>query len=189
MPLIPVLAEMERIGISIDRKYLDELDKEIRQRLARARPGNYAAGRRADKRQLDAPTRSAALRRAEAASGRRTKTGYSVDQDLLETLRDHTRSSAVILEYKSLGKLSSTYVSALPLQSEPRSGRIHTSYNQTVAATGRLSSNSPNLQNIPIRTEVGRRVRRAFVADHVRAANLRRTVFCSRSTTRRSNCG
>jgi DNA polymerase I len=166
MPLIPVLAEMEQIGISIDRNYLDELDKEIRQRLLEldqeitrlaGRPINVNSTRQLGALLFD---------ELKLPSGRRTKTGYSVDQDLLETLRDHHAIIGVILEYKSLLKLSSTYVSALPQQIDSRTGRIHTSYNQTVAATGRLSSNSPNLQNIPIRTEVGRRVRRAFVADH-----------------------
>jgi DNA polymerase-1 len=166
MPLIPVLAEMERIGISIDRNYLDELDKEIRQRLLEldleitrlaGRPINVNSTRQLGALLFD---------ELKLPSGRRTKTGYSVDQDLLETLRDQHAIIGVILEYKSLLKLSSTYVSALPQQVDLRTGRIHTSYNQTVAATGRLSSNSPNLQNIPIRTEVGRRVRRAFVADH-----------------------
>ena len=71
-----------------------------------------------------------------------------------------------VLEYRTLGKLKSTYVDALPLQVNPETGRVHTSFNQTIAATGRLSSTNPNLQNIPIRTELGRRVRRAFIADH-----------------------
>src|SRR4029078_8705270 len=86
-------------------------------------------------------------------SGRRTKTGYSVDQDHLETLRDQHAIIPVILEYKTLLKLSSTYVSALPAEVDPKTGRIHTSYNQTVAATGRPSSNAPNLPNIHLTTE------------------------------------
>jgi DNA polymerase I len=98
-------------------------------------------------------------------SGRRTKTGFSVDADVLEGIRDKHPLIDLILEYKSLGKLASTYVDSLPLSVNPVTKRIHTSYNQTVAATGRLSSTNPNLQNIPIRTEMGRRVRKAFVAD------------------------
>ncbi|HWV35129.1 MAG TPA: DNA polymerase, partial [Thermomicrobiales bacterium] len=98
-------------------------------------------------------------------SGRKTKTGYSVDSDVLESIRDLHAIVPLILEYRTLSKLKSTYVDALPLQVNPDTGRVHTSYNQTVAATGRLSSQYPNLQNIPIRTEIGRRVRKAFVAD------------------------
>jgi DNA polymerase I len=165
LPLVPVLEAMERTGIAIDRAYLRDLDKEIRQRLAELdREITRMAGRTINvnsTRQLGALL----FDELKLPSGRRTKTGYSVDQDLLETLRDQHPIIGVILEYKSLLKLSSTYVSALPLEINPNTGRIHTSYNQTVAATGRLSSNKPNLQNIPIRTEVGRRVRRAFVAD------------------------
>lgn len=166
MPLVPVLEAMERTGIAIDLDYLQDLDKEIRQRLAELDLEiTRLAGRSIN---VNSTRQLGALLFDELnlPSGRRTKTGYSVDQDLLETLRDQHPIIGVILEYKSLLKLSSTYVSALPLEVNPRTGRIHTSYNQTVAATGRLSSNKPNLQNIPIRTEVGRRVRRAFVADH-----------------------
>jgi DNA polymerase I len=165
LPLIPVLEEMERTGIAIDREYLNDLDKEIRQRLAELDLEiTRLAGRAINvnsTRQLGALL----FDELKLPSGRRTKTGYSVDQDLLESLREQHPIVGVILEYKTLLKLSSTYVSALPLEINPRTGRIHTSYNQTVAATGRLSSNKPNLQNIPIRSEVGRRVRRAFVAD------------------------
>jgi DNA polymerase-1 len=98
-------------------------------------------------------------------SGRKTKTGYSVDADVLESLRDKHELIPLILEHRTLAKLKSTYVDALPMQVNPRDGRVHTSYNQTIAATGRLSSTDPNLQNIPIRTEMGKRVRRAFIAD------------------------
>jgi DNA polymerase-1 len=156
---------MEQTGVAIDSDYLAELESEIRQRnkeldleivrLA-GRPINVNSSR-----QLGALL----FEELKLPSGRRTKTGYSVDQDHLETIRDQHPIVGVILEQKALGKLLSTYVSALPLEVNPATGRIHTSYNQTVAATGRLSSQSPNLQNIPIRTELGRRVRRAFVAD------------------------
>jgi DNA polymerase I len=99
------------------------------------------------------------------SAGRRPKNGFSVDQQVLEGLRAEHPIIDLILEYRSLGKLLSTYVEALPAQVRPETGRVHTSFNQTVAATGRLSSANPNLQNIPIRTEMGRRVRRAFIAD------------------------
>ncbi|MEJ7901498.1 MAG: DNA polymerase, partial [Thermomicrobiales bacterium] len=99
-------------------------------------------------------------------SGRRTKTGFSVDSDVLESLRDEHPLVPLILEYRTLSKLKSTYVDSLPNEVNPETGRVHTSFNQTIAATGRLSSVNPNLQNIPIRTDIGRRVRRSFVADH-----------------------
>ena len=165
LPLVPVLVDMEQTGVAIDSDYLSELEGEIRQRIKEldaeimrlaGRPINVNSSRQLGALLFD---------ELKLPSGRRTKTGYSVDQDHLETIRDQHPIVGVILEQKALGKLLSTYVSALPLEVNPATGRIHTSYNQTVAATGRLSSQSPNLQNIPIRTELGRRVRRAFIAD------------------------
>src|SRR5699024_63114 len=102
----------------------------------------------------------------ELPAGRRTKTGFSVDSEVLENIRDQHPIVGLVLEYRMLAKLKSTYVDALPAFVNPVDGRVHSSFNQTVAATGRMSSNNPNLQNIPIRTEMGRRVRRAFTADH-----------------------
>jgi DNA polymerase-1 len=96
---------------------------------------------------------------------RRTKTGPSTDADVLEELAALHEVPAKIVEYRGLTKLKSTYIEALPVLIHPRTGRLHTTFNQAVAATGRLSSSEPNLQNIPIRTDVGRRIRRAFVAD------------------------
>jgi DNA polymerase-1 len=99
--------------------------------------------------------------------GRRTKTGFSTDADVLEELAvEHPHAILhKILEYREVGKLKSTYLDALPALVNPATGRVHTSYSQAVAATGRLSSSDPNLQNIPVRTELGRQVRRAFVAE------------------------
>ena len=165
MPLIPVLERMEQAGIAIDVGYLAELEKEIRQRMAELEKEiTNLAGKAVS---VNSPRQLASLlfEDLKLTTGRRTKTGFSVDQDHLETLRNEHPIVPAILEYKTLGKLHSTYVSALPLEVNPVSGRIHTSYNQTVAATGRLSSQSPNLQNIPVRGESGRRVRQAFVAD------------------------
>ncbi|MGZ3667693.1 MAG: DNA polymerase, partial [Ktedonobacterales bacterium] len=97
--------------------------------------------------------------------GRKTKTGYSVDAETLEGLSGAHEAVDRILEYRQLGKLKSTYVDGLLELINTDDGRVHTSFNQTIAATGRLSSSNPNLQNIPVRTEVGRRIRRAFLAD------------------------
>jgi len=95
---------------------------------------------------------------------RKTKTGASTDADVLEALAASHPVPSKILEYRSLTKLKGTYLDALPGLVNPRTGRLHTTYNQAVAATGRLSSSDPNLQNIPIRTPMGRRIREAFVA-------------------------
>src|SRR5262249_7565696 len=96
---------------------------------------------------------------------RRTKTGYSTDADVLEQLALSHELPAKIIEHRTLAKLKSTYADALPALVNPQTGRIHTSFNQLVAATGRLSSAAPNLQNIPTRTELGRRIRAAFIPD------------------------
>jgi DNA polymerase-1 len=96
---------------------------------------------------------------------RKTKTGYSTDADVLEQLAAGHELPAKIIEHRTLAKLKSTYADALPALINPRTGRIHTSFNQLVAVTGRLSSSAPNLQNIPIRTELGRRIRAAFIPE------------------------
>ncbi|MCC6790417.1 MAG: DNA polymerase I, partial [Thermomicrobiales bacterium] len=165
MPLIPVLADLERAGIAIDTDYLARLSAEIKGRMKQlADEMTEIVGRDVN---VNSNKQLAALLFDELklTAGRKTKTGYSVDADVLESIRSQHPVIDLILEYKSLGKLASTYVDSLPLQVNPRTGRIHTNYNQTIAATGRLSSVNPNLQNIPIRTEMGRRVRRAFIAD------------------------
>ncbi len=164
-PLVAVLGEMEKAGIAVDVPYLEELSREITARLERVETElNEIAGRPINpnsSRQL-APLLFEELG---LPSGRKTKTGYSVDSEVLENISHLHPIPNLIVEHRTLAKLKSTYVDALPLQVNSRTGRVHTSYNQTVAATGRLSSTNPNLQNIPIRTELGRRVRRAFVAD------------------------
>ncbi|HRA46623.1 MAG TPA: DNA polymerase I [Thermomicrobiales bacterium] len=166
MPLIPVLEDMEQAGIAINAGFLEQYASEVRTRMAQLEAEIESLAGHALS--VNSPKQLAELLFVELdlPKGRRTKTGFSVDQDHLETLREAHPIIAPILEYKTLGKLLSTYLTALPLEVNPQTGRIHTSYNQTVAATGRLSSNSPNLQNIPIRTEAGRKVREAFVADH-----------------------
>lgn len=164
-PLVPVLLRMEGAGIAIDLPYLKDLSVEIGDRMSDLEVEmTKAAGRPVN---VASPKQLGALLFDELGlpSGRKTKTGYSVDADVLESLRDKHELIPLILEHRTLAKLKSTYVDALPMQVNPRDGRVHTSYNQTIAATGRLSSTDPNLQNIPIRTEMGKRVRRAFIAD------------------------
>jgi DNA polymerase-1 len=166
IPLIPVLAEMERTGVAIDEDYLHHLSEEIRTRMGGLEKEIYELAGRPININSNKQLATLLFEELKLQSGRRTKTGYSVDADVLESIKNEHPVVERILEFKSLGKLESTYVSSLPLQVNPRTGRIHTNYNQTIAATGRLSSINPNLQNIPIRTELGRRVRQAFIADH-----------------------
>lgn len=165
MPLVPVLCAMEQTGVAIDVDYLNEFGAEIRQKMHEAELAIFEYAGQSFNINSTKKLASVLFEEMGLASGRKTKTGYSVDQQVLENLRNEHPIIEQILEFRSMGKLLSTYVEALPDQVLPETGRVHTSYNQTVAATGRLSSQNPNLQNIPIRTEMGRRVRKAFVAD------------------------
>jgi DNA polymerase-1 len=164
-PLVPVLIAMERTGIAVDTDYLGDFSTELTERLDSLETAiQDAAGRPIN---IGSNKQLADLLFVELglAAGRRTKTGYSVDADELERLRGSHPIVGLILEHRSLSKLKSTYVDSLAQSVHPETGRVHTSFNQTIAATGRLSSTNPNLQNIPIRSEEGRRVRHAFVAD------------------------
>lgn len=165
LPLVSTLIDMERTGIAIDFEELADLSNELGHRIdaideevdvLAGRPISIASNKQVASLLFD---------ELSLVAGRRTKTGYSVDSEVLEAIRQDHPIVPLVLEHRMLSKLKSTYVDALPTYVHPVDGRVHTSYNQTVAATGRLSSNNPNLQNIPIRTEVGRRVRRAFIAD------------------------
>jgi DNA polymerase-1 len=166
VPLINVLMRMEAAGIAIDKEELAEFSEELGSRIDEIKlEVNNVAG---DKLNLGSNKQLATLlfETLGLPSGRKTKTGYSVDSDVLEGIKDQHPLVALILEYRTLTKLKSTYVDALPNEINPSTGRVHTNFNQTIAATGRLSSVTPNLQNIPIRTDIGRRVRRSFIADH-----------------------
>ena len=166
VPLINVLMHMERAGVAIDRDELADFSGELGQRIDEIKlEVNEIAGEKVN---IGSNKQLATLlfETLELPSGRRTKTGYSVDSDVLEGIRDQHPLVPLILEYRTLSKLKSTYVDALPTVVDAATQRVHTNFNQTIAATGRLSSVNPNLQNIPIRTEIGRRVRRAFIADH-----------------------
>ncbi|MGH2562557.1 MAG: DNA polymerase I [Thermomicrobiales bacterium] len=165
LPLVPVLVEMERTGIAIDSAYLAAFSTEITERISELEHEIHGHADRSFNINSTRQLATLLFDELKLKSGRRTKTGYSVDSDVLEAISSAHEIVPLILEYRSLGKLKSTYVDALPLEVNEETGRVHTSYNQTVAETGRLSSTNPNLQNIPIRTELGRRVRRAFVAD------------------------
>ncbi len=163
IPLILVLVDMERNGVALDQKFLEQMSAEMHERLQGLEQEIYdLAG---EKFNIQSTKQLAVIlfEKLGLPVIRRTKTGYSTDAAVLEKLAPTHPLPARLLEYREIAKLKSTYVDALPRLINPRTGRVHTSYNQTVAATGRLSSSDPNLQNIPIRTEIGRSIRRAFV--------------------------
>ncbi|MBA2247590.1 MAG: DNA polymerase I, partial [Chloroflexia bacterium] len=153
LPLIAVLLKMERTGVAIDPDELATFSTELGQRIGELRAAvDDVAGRPVN---LGSNKQLATLlfEELKLSSGRKTKTGFSVDSDVLETIRDEHVLVPMVLEFRTLAKLKSTYVDALPQAVNAETGRVHTSYNQTIAATGRLSSVNPNLQNIPIRTD------------------------------------
>ena len=163
LPLIPILARMEAAGIAIDRAALAELEREFAAEISRFEAEIYAAV--GHEFTIGSPKQLGDILFVELGlpKGRRTKTGYSTDASVLEDLRGVHPAIEPILEWRIYTKLRSTYVEALPTLIGP-DGRLHTLFHQAVAATGRLSSSDPNLQNIPIRTPLGRRIRHAFVA-------------------------
>jgi len=164
MPLVPVLVDMERAGVRVDDAYLKELSTELYKRIRELETAiSEAAGHSfniGSTQQLG----NVLFKELKLPANRRTKTGYSTDADVLEELRGTHPIVELILEHRQMVKLKSTYADALPLLVNAKTGRVHTSFNQTATSTGRLSSSDPNLQNIPIRTEMGRRVRKAFIA-------------------------
>ncbi len=169
MPLTPVLADMEMTGALIDTKFFAEMSQELAKRLAEIEKQVFdLAGKTFN---LNSPQQLSDvlfnhLRLEPPDKGRKTTTGfYSTSADVLDAMRGKHPALDFILEHRELSKLKSTYVDALPAAMDPNTGRVHTSYSQIGAVTGRLSSNNPNLQNIPIRTETGRRVRNGFIAD------------------------
>ncbi len=164
VPLVAVLTRMERHGICLDTQALAKLHTQIDRKLdTLGRDIHAAAGHEFN---INSTQQLGHILFEEIGlkTGKRTKTGFSTDSKVLESLATQHALPGLVLEYRALAKLDSTYVQALPKQVNPKTGRVHTSYNQTGAATGRLSSKDPNLQNIPIRTPLGREVRRAFVA-------------------------
>ncbi len=169
MPLVSVLAEMEFLGVRLDLEFFHDFSKELTSNLAKlvdqiyeqvGHPFNINSTQ-----QLSAILFNQ-LKLIPPMRGKKTSSGhYSTSADVLEELRGQHSLVDLILEHRELSKLKSTYVDSLPAAVDPKTGRVHTSYSQTGAVTGRLSSNNPNLQNIPIRTETGRRVRNGFIAD------------------------
>ncbi len=166
LPVAALLAEVERIGIHIDVAHLKALSDEVSGKLATLEAQIFEAAGGAFN--IGSPKQLGELLfdklGLETKGVRRTKTGWTTEADTLETLIDAHPVIAPILEHRELAKLKGTYLDALPPLISPRTGRVHTTFNQVVAATGRISSQDPNLQNIPIRSELGREIRRAFVA-------------------------
>jgi DNA polymerase-1 len=164
-PLVPVLAAMERHGIRVDPARLEDFSKELDLTLERLTREIYELA--GEEFNIGSPKQMAHIlfEKLKLPPVKKTKTGYSTDADVLEQLALGHALPAKIIEHRILAKLKSTYADALPLMINSVTGRIHTSFNQLVAATGRLSSSAPNLQNIPIRTELGRRIRAAFVPE------------------------
>lgn len=166
MPLVEVLAAMERRGVRIDLRVLETLSAEIEERLARLTAEIHELAGTQFNIASPAQLRQVLFDRLQLSRKgvKRGKTGLSTDVDVLTRLAREHPLPARILEHRGLAKLKSTYVDALPFFVDPATGRLHTSFNQTVAATGRLSSSDPNLQNVPVRGEEGRRIRSAFSA-------------------------
>ncbi|MGB0929470.1 MAG: DNA polymerase I [Chitinophagales bacterium] len=165
MPLVPVLTELEYNGVNLDVKFLEEYSKELGKEVDEMRKGIFKeAGVEFN---IDSPLQMGKIlfdRMEIPYKGKKTKTGrYSTNEQTLNDLEGDHPIIANILNYRELVKLKSTYIDALPQLVNPKTGRIHSSFNQAVAATGRLSSANPNLQNIPIRTERGRQIRKAFI--------------------------
>jgi DNA polymerase-1 len=163
LPLIPVLARMEATGVAVDLDALAVLDREFGVEIGRLEQEIFAAV--GHEFTIGSPKQLGDILFVELRlpKGKKTKTGYSTDASVLEELREVHPVVAPVLDWRAYTKLRSTYVEALPSLIAP-DGRLHTTFHQAVAATGRLSSSDPNLQNIPIRTPLGRRIRRAFVA-------------------------
>jgi DNA polymerase-1 len=165
MPLMEVLAEMERAGVKVDAELLGTMSKQIAQKMEAAEKTIYELAGEAFNINSTKQLAEILFVKLGLTPVKRTKTGFSTNVDVLEELAHAHSLPAEILAYRSLSKLKSTYVDALPAMINPRTGRLHTSLNQTVTGTGRLSSSDPNLQNIPIRTEIGREIRKAFIAE------------------------
>lgn len=167
MPLIPVLAEMEMYGVRLDTAALDETSKQFSLRMTEIEEQIYELA--GEKFNISSPKQVGEILFGKlqiVEKPKKTKTGqYVTNEEVLQQLRGKHEIVALILDYRGLKKLMGTYVEALPKLINPKTGHIHTSFNQTVTATGRLSSSDPNLQNIPVRGEDGKEIRKAFIPD------------------------
>lgn len=167
MPLVPVLAKMEENGVKLDISFLAKMEKELNVEIKKLEKTICAEAGNVFNINSTQQLRKILFEKLEISSAdiKKTKTGFSTAADELVKLRGHHPIIPMIENYRELSKLLNTYVSAFPKLVSPKTGRLHTSFNQTITATGRLSSTEPNLQNIPVKTELGRKIRRAFVSD------------------------
>lgn len=164
LPLVDVLYDMERVGFMVDRNVLEELNVRFTSRIGEIANEIYACA--GEQFNILSPKQlgHVLFETLQLPPQKKTKSGYSTDAEVLEKLEDMHPIVPLVMEYRFLSKLNSTFVDGLMKMINPKTGRVHTSFNQNVTATGRISSTEPNLQNIPVRTELGREIRRAFVA-------------------------
>jgi DNA polymerase-1 len=164
MPLVEVLAQMELTGIKLDLEILNKLSEDLEKRLIKLTEDIYSVS--GSEFNINSPKqlRGILFERLKLPVIKRSKTGPSTDEEVLRKLADKHKLPHFLLEYRQLTKLKSTYIDALPNLVGPETGRIHTSFNQTATETGRLSSSEPNLQNLPIKTDLGKNIRRAVIA-------------------------
>jgi DNA polymerase-1 len=164
MPLVPILMKMERKGIALDTSLLKEMSGNLGKRLMELEEDIYSKAGRHFNINSTQQLSPVLFQELKLPSARKTKSGFSTDASVLEELRGQHPIIELIIEYRQLTKLKSTYIDALPGLVDQKTGRVHTSFNQTKTTTGRLSSSDPNLQNIPVRGEQGKEIRQAFVA-------------------------
>ncbi len=164
MPLVGVLAAMEQEGIKLDLKLLKELSREIEQRLIKLINDIYESS--GTQFNINSPKQlgEVLFEKLRLPVIKKTKTGFSTDEEVLKRLAEKHALPGLLLTYRQLTKLKNTYIDALPKLVDPATGRVHTSFNQTGTETGRLSSSNPNLQNIPVKTDIGARIREAIIA-------------------------
>ena len=190
LPLASVLARMEARGVRLDVPYLEEMGESVRDRMATLHAEVFRhAGQEFN---LNSPPQLRAILYEQLGlqPGKKTPKGeLSTDASVLEKLRDAHPIVDALLSWRELDKLNSTYLEALPKLVDAKDGRLHTSFNQTVAATGRLSSSNPNLQNIPIRSELGRQIRRAFIPGGRRPGPARGRLLADRAPHPRAPLG
>jgi DNA polymerase-1 len=165
MPLVKTLGDMEINGIKVDIDFLKEMSQQVNTRLGELKKTIYNLS--GTEFNINSPKQLSVVlfERLKLPVIKKTKTGYSTNADVLNTLAPQHKVVSFILEYRELDKLKNTYIDKLPFLVNSKTKRIHTSFHQTVTSTGRLSSSVPNLQNIPIRTEMGREIRKAFIAE------------------------
>ncbi len=165
MPLVPVLVRMQRNGVAVDVELLRKMSSELSERMGELETRIHGYAGHGFNINSSQQLGDVLFKELKLPSAKRTKSGYSTDASVLEGLVDVHPIAQSVLDYRQITKLKSTYLDALPNMVNSKTGRIHTSFNQTGSVTGRVSSNDPNLQNIPVRSELGGQVRTAFIAE------------------------